>query len=120
MTKLTHTSPEILSEQHHQDEVILSINIPANLDYFKGHFPDAPVLAGVVQLNWAIEFAQQKLSLAQSDVENVEVLKFKHLTVPEQKLTLTLIKKNSHKFTFNYSSNKGVHASGRVVLKNKG
>ncbi|WP_462159886.1 ApeI family dehydratase [Pseudoalteromonas sp. GB56] len=86
-----------------------------DLDYFRGHFPGAPILAGVVQLDWAVKYARQYLSI-QGDVKDIEVLKFQVVMTPELELTLTLTKKKDDKFSFSYHSHKGQHASGRVVI----
>lgn len=119
MSELHNISPEVLSEQQDDNSVVLSLRIPESLDYFKGHFPNSPILPGVVQLHWAVKYAQEKLSLASSDVKNVEVLKFKVVIIPGQILTLSLTKKTPYKFVFSYNSVKGLHASGRVILSEK-
>lgn len=114
---LVEVLPEVVAEKLTDDAVELTLWIPAGLPYFKGHFPNVPILAGVVQLHWAVQFAKQKLSLSATDVKNVEVLKFKVVIVPDQKLVLTLTKKTNEKFLFSYQSEKGQHASGRIVLE---
>ena len=97
----------------------LSLFIPKNLDYFEGHFSSAPILAGVVQLHWAVDFIKDKFNLVHFEVGNLEVLKFKVVIIPEQHLTLTLTKKNNGKFLFAYQSEKGQHSSGRIEFKEK-
>ena len=116
MSELKNINPVITAVQETETGVILSLKIPEDLDYFKGHFPGAPILAGVVQLHWAVEFANKYLSLETKQVENVEVLKFKVVIIPGQELNLILSQKSPFKFIFSYESGKGLHASGRVVL----
>jgi len=124
LTNVTHANndlvniwPEVLTENTEDGQVELQLHIPSDLDYFDGHFPKAPILAGVVQLHWAVEYSKQKFSLTELEVKNIEVLKFQVVIIPGQKLTLTLTKKSSHKVLFSYTSDKGQHASGRIVFE---
>ena len=109
--------PEVLAEYTDEEQIVLQLLIPKDLDYFNGHFPGAPILAGVVQLHWAVEYAKQNFSLTELDVKNIEVLKFQVVIIPGQKLNLTLTRKTSNKVLFSYASDKGQHASGRIVFE---
>lgn len=111
--------PNIVNEHITENTIELGLFIPKELDYFKGHFPDAPILAGVVQLHWVVEYAKKMFNLRDKDVLNLEVLKFQVVIVPEQHITLTLIKKSDKKITFSYVSERGKHASGRIIFGNK-
>ncbi|MFY8275205.1 thioester dehydrase [Pseudoalteromonas sp. SSDWG2] len=115
MSDLVITEAEVCAITHESERVTLNLYLPANLDYFRGHFPDAPILAGVVQLDWAIKYAAQHLHM-HGHVQDVEVLKFQVVMTPELNVQLTLERKNQNKFTFSYQSEKGQHASGRIVL----
>ncbi|WP_448564089.1 ApeI family dehydratase [Thalassotalea ganghwensis] len=109
--------PDVIEILSQKDEVSLRLFIGENIEYFEGHFPQAAILPGVVQLDWAIHYAKQHFILASSSVKNVEVLKFQVVIAPNSEVTLSLSQKSPHKFTFSYSSNKGVHSSGRIVLE---
>ena len=109
--------PEILHEHSEGDSITLTMKLPADLVYFNGHFPNAPILPGVVQLHWAVEFVRQKFALPDIEVKDVEVLKFKVVIIPEQQLVLSLTRKSLNKFVFSYQSGKGLHASGRLVVE---
>ena len=117
--KLKKVWPQLLETQHSQEgeTVELSFFVPKDLDYFNGHFPNAPILAGVVQLHWAVEYAKEQFSFDHKNVQNLEVLKFKAVIVPGQNLQLTLTKKSNEKIIFSYASDKGLHASGRIVFE---
>ena len=109
--------PEVLVKNIAENQIALQLLIPKDLDYFNGHFPSAPILAGVVQLHWAVEYAKQYFLLTELDVQNIEVLKFQVVIIPGQKLNLTLTRKTSNKVLFSYASDKGQHASGRIVFE---
>ena len=48
-------TPEVAVLTQTETSVSLALTIAADLDYFRGHFPNAPILAGVVQLDWAVK-----------------------------------------------------------------
>ncbi|QUM81453.1 hypothetical protein HWV01_14760 [Moritella sp. 5] len=103
------------------DTVALTLNIPTDLDYFKGHFDQAPILAGVVQLHWAVEYAKQYLVMGATDVMNIQVLKFQEMILPGQDVVLTLTKKSAEKVLFSYQSTTSngdikSHSSGRLIF----
>jgi len=109
--------PDVLSEHSDESQIDLQLFIPHDLDYFNGHFPDAPILAGVVQLHWAVEYSKKYFLITAAEVKNIEVLKFQVVIIPGQKLKLSLIKKTANKVLFSYGSDKGQHASGRIVFE---
>ncbi len=119
--KLPKVWPQLIETQFSSadETVMLSFFVPKDLDYFNGHFPNAPILAGVVQLHWAVEYAKEQFSFDHKNVQNLEVLKFKAVIVPGQSLQLILTKKSEEKIVFSYSSDKGQHASGRIVFEPK-
>ena len=109
--------PEVLADNIDENQIALQLLIPKDLDYSNGHFPSAPILAGVVQLHWAVEYAKQYYSLTELEVQNIEVLKFQVVIIPGQQLNLTLSRKTNNKILFSYASDKGQHASGRIVFE---
>ena len=111
--------PEVLLVQADENQIEFDLFIPRELDYFNGHFPDAPILAGVVQLHWAVEYSKKHFLLTELEVKNIEVLKFQLVTIPGQKLKLTLTRKAANKVLFSYGSDKGQHASGRSVFEDR-
>ena len=111
------TEPDILNVELLDDSVELTLRLQPELDYFKGHFPEVPILAGVVQLDWAVKYIQHYLGYQNHLVVNVEVLKFQVVLNPNLQVNLQLTKKSADKATFKYISAKGVHASGRIVFE---
>tara|TARA_Y100000782_G_scaffold115620_1_gene162048 strand:+ start:10708 stop:11061 length:354 start_codon:yes stop_codon:yes gene_type:complete len=115
LPSLNNVTPQVSVLSQAKDSVSLALTITADLDYFRGHFPDAPILAGVVQLDWAVKYAQQYLGFG-SLVKNLEILKFQVVTTPDMTVNLSLERNAKGKCLFSYSSDKGQHASGRIVF----
>ena len=104
----------IRSVDQQEKTLIVNLNIPPELDYFQGHFPDRPVLPGVVQTHWAIQYGAQYLELPDR-IKKLEVIKFKNLIRPNMEIALKLELKPSGKLTFSYSHEGNVMSSGRIV-----
>lgn len=92
------------------------LDVTAELIVFDGHFTDAPLVPGVAQLDWAVEFARSCFAL-QGDFQRCEVLKFQLPVLPGTALQLDLQwSVQSGALGFSYSSVHGAHASGRIVF----
>ena len=108
--------PEILTVRADNQEAVLTLRIPENLAYFAGHFEEIAVVAGVVQIQWAVFYAQQYLGLS-GDFFQMEVIKFKELLLPQQQLELRLsYQKNVGKLNFCYQSATAEYSSGRLYF----
>jgi len=107
---------ELLSVEKQDDSVILELKIPSNLYYFQGHFPDAPVLPGVVLTHWVVEYASQYFNVDPNGFEAFNGLKFQIIVCPGYILKLKLNQINPNKYTFSYNSEHGQHASGKVLF----
>ncbi|MBU3003492.1 ApeI family dehydratase [Paraglaciecola arctica] len=107
---------ELLSVEKEDNSVFLELKIPANLYYFQGHFPSAPVLPGVVLTHWVVEYASQYFNADPSKFESFSGLKFQIIVGPEQIIKLKLSQINDNKYTFSYHSDHGKHASGKVMF----
>lgn len=94
--------PEIINTSISAHSLDLTLYVTENLCCFAGHFPDFPVLPGVVQLSWAVHYAQEFLGLT-APVMNIERLKFTCPIQPNTKVILHIDydgKKNSAAFCF--------------------
>ena len=67
----------------------LQLNLPPDLIYFDGHFPDVALLPGVVQVAWAIELGRQLLGIAGS-VRALNAVKFTRVIQPGAMVVLVL------------------------------
>lgn len=69
--------------------VEVRLYVSESLLYFAGHFPDFPILPGVVQLDWAVHYAREFLAL-NAPVISVERLKFTCPIRPAMQVTLSI------------------------------
>lgn len=110
MTKLF---PALTLVSQTEQQVSLLLEISADIHWFAGHFPGAPVLPGVTQLDWAVHYSKRYFS-AFAEVMSVEVLKFQQMIRPGQQLLLVLERSAEQTSLFSYSRNGEKVASGRL------
>lgn len=106
------TEPQILSQAGDSGGVRIELRIPEDLCYFEGHFPKQPILPGVVQLNWAIEFGRRHFSIP-SRFTHLSNVKFMRVIVPGKQVLLSL-RFERGELTFEYRSGESVCSSGGV------
>ena len=114
-------APPALKPRHRLIErdggrTVVELIAPRCLPYFDGHFPGRPILAGVVQVDWAIAYGRQYFNLPPL-FRGIQALKFQRVIPPELPLRAELIYhpvKGS--LSFKLTSHLGTHASGRVIF----
>ncbi len=106
----------VLLEQGAQ-RVLYELTVPADLFYFDGHFAEAPVLPGVVQVDWAIRYGRAHFALGAS-FRAIHALKFQQMIragVPVRLELVHDIAKGS--LGFRFFSGAGSHAGGRILFE---
>lgn len=108
--------PEVRWGERTATRAELELTLTPDLQVLDGHFPGAPVVPGVAQVTWAVEWGRQVFGL-RGGLVRLEVLKFQALLLPghEAKLALDWSPEKST-LSFRYSSPSAVYSSGRVVL----
>jgi acyl-coenzyme A synthetase/AMP-(fatty) acid ligase/3-hydroxymyristoyl/3-hydroxydecanoyl-(acyl carrier protein) dehydratase len=109
-------APHVLSQVETEGEWSLQLSVPPDLAYFSGHFPKAPVLPGVVQVEWALNVGRQLLNL-KGPFAGMEVLKFQQLVRPGDEIQLHLrFDPERSKLYFAYRNDTATCSSGRILL----
>lgn len=109
-------APEVLEQSESDGEWSLQLSVPPDLAYFSGHFPKAPVLPGVVQVEWALNLGRQLLKL-DGAFAGMEVLKFQQLVRPGDEIQLHLrFDAERGKLYFAYRNDTATCSSGRILL----
>ena len=110
------TLPEVLSFTNEADQLRLTLAVPAGLGAFAGHFPDQPILPGVVQIDWAIRLAALHLDVAPPIARDFQV-KFRRVIQPEAALSLTLrYDRAKGTLFFEYRVGEEIASSGRIKV----
>lgn len=92
----------------------LTLFIDPALPQFEGHFDGHPILAGVVQVEWAEMFGRERFGIT-GEFAGMEALKFQRVIIPDRHVTLSL-SWTPGKLGFRYHSDLGQHASGRLLF----
>ncbi len=114
--------PALLARQATSDSVQLLLHLSADLPWFAGHFPGAPLLPGVTQLQLAIHFARAEKLLA-GEFQGMDQLKFQRPLRPDDHCWLILLAHGNGQLRFEYRLGRAedvdtlpLASSGRVKL----
>jgi 3-hydroxymyristoyl/3-hydroxydecanoyl-(acyl carrier protein) dehydratase len=107
-------NPEIVRATRLEDRVELNLVIPGALLYFCGHFANFPILPGIVQLDWAIQYGKQHFALRAVAPTTIKI-KFRKPIRPNHRVTLSLKHLRARNILeFNYSDAQGECSSGQI------
>jgi 3-hydroxymyristoyl/3-hydroxydecanoyl-(acyl carrier protein) dehydratase len=96
--------------------VLLTLPIEEDLVYLTGHFPNSPIMPGVVLLAWAEEYGRQHLDIG-GTFAGVDNLKFHQVLRPGTSVDLALrYDPLKSKLYFTYSNPGVVYASGGILF----
>lgn len=113
------TLPEIDTVERTTDGLRLHFVVSAELEYFDGHFPEVPLLPGVVQIGWAVELARLHLAAsapgALERFSSLSAIKFMRVIQPGASVWLRLrVNPGSRELEFEYRADEYTCSSGRV------
>ena len=96
-----------------EQTVKYDITVKPELSYLAGHFPQQPVVPGVVQIHWAGELSKQFFSCV--GFSSLKKVKFSNPILPESSLELILnYKKSVNQVNFDYVDDQQVYSSGVI------
>ncbi|MGI9323824.1 MAG: 3-hydroxyacyl-ACP dehydratase FabZ family protein [Pseudomonadales bacterium] len=101
-----------------RDSVWALALIEADLAYFRGHFPNQPLLPGVVQINWAVALGAQALAaeFGKQQFAGLARVKFKAPVLPGAILRFQL-QPAPGRIALTIASRNGVHTEGRLLYR---
>lgn len=117
LTGARASMPKVLEAKTTAAGMELTLDIEPDLAALDGHFPEAPVVPGVAQLDWAVRLAREYLPVPATGFSKLEAVKFHRVIQPGVTLRLSLEwSVPKQRLLFSYASAKGPCSSGRVVL----
>lgn len=81
--------PDITDRRNGDGTLELDFTVDPDSSWFDGHFPDRPILPGVVQIGWAAHFAADLCGRNEPPAQ-LERIKFRRPILPGACLTLRL------------------------------
>ncbi len=85
--KAAPTEPERLGTRREERAIEIRLRIPPDLAFLEGHFPGRPIVAGVVEVHFAMQALGELLDGAPAPA-TLEALKFHELLLPGQEARL--------------------------------
>lgn len=98
------------------DELRCLLYVHPDLAWFAGHFPGRPLLPGVVQLDWAVRYAQ-RLGFSGERFSGWTGIKFPTPLVPNEVVVLRLSAAAADTLAFVLESRHGVHSRGSLTYR---
>jgi len=97
--------------------VCLGINLKEHHFWFEGHFPEHPVLPGIVQLNWAGEVSR-RLFAPSLRFTNLQSVKFQNTIGPAATVELDISWcSDRQRALFRYRGDDTAYSSGRIHFR---
>jgi 3-hydroxymyristoyl/3-hydroxydecanoyl-(acyl carrier protein) dehydratase len=91
--------------------------VPADLPFFRGHFPEVPIVPGVVQVGWAVELARAH-GLVTGPCVGIITAKFRRLLRPGMRLEARLERSApAGQLHFEYECEGAVVSNGRLQFE---
>lgn len=111
------TTPRILEQSISLCSATLRLQLLPEISYFEGHFDEEPILPGVVQVDWAIEFALKFFPI-HGAFRRIEALKFFKVQFAGQMSSLELqYEPDRERLYFQYFDGEAKFSAGRVVFE---
>jgi len=120
-TNETSNLPEVVSSfvNHDKRNATMEFIVPSTIPALKGHFPERPIVAGVVQIHWVDRFSRQQMNLS-STAHKMDRIKFKSVLVPGVRCRMNVQwDKTKEIVVFEIKSGDTVFASGRLYYERK-
>jgi 3-hydroxymyristoyl/3-hydroxydecanoyl-(acyl carrier protein) dehydratase len=114
--------PAVVNASVDGERAVYAIDIDADLHAFEGHYPGNPIVAGVVQVDWAMRFAREAFSDAPQPLDwdafsGIDQLKFHQIIRPGERVELHLTwSADTGTLAFRYESDAGRKSAGQIRL----
>ncbi|WP_186426567.1 AMP-binding protein [Cupriavidus metallidurans] len=115
---LRHSIPVARWVEADDTSATAELDIAEDLAIFDGHFPGAPIVPGVAQVDWVMALAPQRLAVPpRQRFARLDVLKFQAVMRPGAAVRMALDwQPASCTLAFRLTSDAGSHASGKIIF----
>ena len=110
--ELNLSMPLVFDKKEDTHQVELTISFLRNSNFFQGHFPEIPILPGVVQLFFAHFFAED--SFGKISGSKIKKIKFSKIIKPDTIVKLKL-KDNDLSVDYTYTDGENIFSSGTFI-----
>ena len=107
--------PQILSVSNESPTMRIRLRLSSDSKWTLGHFPDRPVLPGIVQVHWAVLVCRALCGMTGSPSE-IKRLKFRRVIVPPEDLELTVRPTSTQDAHFSFIVNREQCSDGTLVF----
>lgn len=109
-------SPQILEEQIKNGKIFQRCIVPDGLVYLEGHFPEIPIVPGVVQIDWVMQALKRVLNRDREKLQ-MEAMKFTNILQPGVEFFIEVKPmKIPEKYQFRLWSDQSEFSKGRIFL----
>lgn len=108
--------PPFKLQERTENAVVLALEVLLAHEAFAGHFPQKPILPGVVQIDWVMQMAVEFFDLQGAYAGDIQI-KFKDTILPSKPLLLSIqFDRPNSKLIFSYTSGEDLMSKGRIKL----
>jgi 3-hydroxymyristoyl/3-hydroxydecanoyl-(acyl carrier protein) dehydratase len=108
--------PEVRGARLIPNGAELDLFIPPDLAYLEGHFPQQPIVPGVVLIDWVVLFAARHLNVP-VEAAKAFAVKFRRLMLPGDSVTLIVHHTPGRpRLEFEYRNRQCALASGTISI----
>jgi uncharacterized membrane protein len=108
--------PEVVRDERSGGRFERALRVPHELECLAGHFPDVPIVPGVVQVDWAMQLIAEWTGRPPA-IQGIDALKFKKPLRPGNEVTLVVEHEGGGApFRFEFRGAEDVYSSGRIRL----
>jgi len=105
--------PQVISVHRADGMAEMALEVPADLACFPDHFPNYPMLPGVLQIGWVIDAVRREFAL-DTAATRIIGLKFMQPIRPGVRVALNLQRTAPSEVRFSYHCGETLCSSGRL------
>lgn len=98
------------------NSIYAAIQVKKESLWFRGHFPDNPILPGIAQLSMVFDLIQQSND-NEKKIKKIHKTKFRQPVKPDDTIKITVVSKDINSYFFKIVNNNGLISSGSMLVE---